>query len=74
MVATDIGMLNNSDERLLCNKPMSTPIVLTPNCTAKPNLPNAAQHLILFQDGIRGQSVIGRAGKEKAQSGDWAFS
>jgi FtsP/CotA-like multicopper oxidase with cupredoxin domain len=57
--ASELGLLAYSEEQPVRSKPLSTPIALAPNRISEPNLRKAAQHVILFQGGMRGQPVIG---------------
>jgi FtsP/CotA-like multicopper oxidase with cupredoxin domain len=57
--AYELGTLAYSGERPVRSKPLSTPIALAPNRIAEPDLRKAAQHVIMFQGGMRGQPVIG---------------
>ncbi|WP_141104143.1 multicopper oxidase family protein, partial [Noviherbaspirillum denitrificans] len=57
--ASDLGVLAYSDERAVRSKPLSAPVTLAPNRIPEPDLRKAAQHVIMFQGGMRGQPVIG---------------
>jgi FtsP/CotA-like multicopper oxidase with cupredoxin domain len=55
----ELGTLAYSDQPALRSKPLTTPIVLAPNCIAEPDLAKAETHIIMFQGGMRGAPVIG---------------
>lgn len=59
VAATELGTLIYTPQPAVRSKPLTTPIALTPNQIAEPNLAKATDHYIMFQGGMRGAPVIG---------------